>query len=238
MLIIPAIDVINGKCVRLTQGDYAKGKVYRQNPLEVAKEFEASGLTHLHLVDLDGALEGTVTNWSTIESVCGSTNLVVDVGGGIKKQEEIDRLFNIGVHGVNLGSISVKEPETVYQWIQVYQDRIILSADVKGETVAIGGWQLNSAINVFDLIGKYLTKGIRYVTCTDIATDGMMMGPNIRLYEELVSRFPELKITASGGISSLEDLEKLAVTGVHGVIIGKAIYEGRISLEELNATFS
>ena len=234
MLIFPAIDVINGKCVRLTQGDYTRETVYREDPLEVAKEFEAAGLTHLHLVDLDGAKAGRVTNWKVIESICAGTKLIVDMGGGIKTREDLERLFDTGVRQANLGSIAVRNPEDVFGWIESFGDKIILSADVKDQQVAISGWQEASSLDVFNLIGMYMGKGIGYVTCTDISTDGTLQGPAIGLYEKLLLRFPEVRLIASGGVGSGEHLEKLASTGVYGTIVGKAIYEGKISLEELS----
>ena len=186
MRIIPAIDVIDGKCVRLTQGDYAQKKVYNENVLEVAKAFEDAGLKYLHLVDLDGAKAGKVVNWSVIESVCSSTNLAVDFGGGIKTLEEITRLFDLGVQQVNLGSIAVKNPALVQDWIETFgTEKIILSADVKNEKIAIGGWLEDSSIALSDLIADYLKNGITYITCTDISTDGMLQGPNIGLYKKV-----------------------------------------------------
>ena len=234
MKIIPAIDIIDGKCVRLTQGDYAQKKIYNENPLEVAQEFERAGLKHLHLVDLDGAKAGKVTNWNVAESICSKTALSVDFGGGIKQQQEIERLFDIGITQVNLGSIAVKNRALVYDWIDLFgPEKIILSADVKQEMIAISGWQETAGISVFDFVQQYLTKGLRYVTCTDIAVDGMLTGPSIPLYQKLITRFHDLQIIASGGVSSMDDLKKLKNTGVMGVIVGKAIYEGRIAVAEL-----
>jgi phosphoribosylformimino-5-aminoimidazole carboxamide ribotide isomerase len=236
MRIIPAIDIIDGKCVRLTQGDYAQKKVYNENPLEVAKEFEAAGLRYLHLVDLDGAKAGKVTNWKVVEDICGNTSLEVDFGGGIKTQEEISRLFAQGVKQVNLGSIAVKKPEMVYGWLYEFgAEKIILSADVKNEMVAIAGWLEDSKITITDFIKTYQPADIRYVTCTDISVDGMLTGPNTALYNKLLSHFPELKIIASGGVSSLDDLTALKKLNVDGVIVGKAIYEGRILLDQLTS---
>ncbi len=234
MRIIPAIDLIDGKCVRLTQGDYAQKKIYNENPVEVAKSFEDAGLKYLHLVDLDGAKAGKVTNWKVVESITSNTNLYVDFGGGIKTEEEIKKLFDLGVKQVNLGSIAIKEPKKVYQWIDTFgPDKIILSADVKGEQIAISGWQENSEVSINDFILDYQSAGIQYVTCTDISTDGMLNGPNLNLYEKLLKHFPELMIIASGGVSSMEDLYALRKAGVDGVIVGKAIYEGRIDLYDL-----
>jgi phosphoribosylformimino-5-aminoimidazole carboxamide ribotide isomerase len=234
MRIIPAIDLIDGKCVRLTQGDYAQKKVYNENPLDVAKSFEDQGLQFLHLVDLDGAKAGKVTNWKVVESITTHTKLVVDFGGGIKTDDEIRKLFERGVQQVNLGSIAVKEPEKVIQWIDEFgSDKIILSADVKNNTIAISGWQENSSINIRNFLRDYIENGIEYVTCTDISTDGMLTGPNIELYKTLILSFPQLHLVASGGVGTMEDLHELKRIGVDGVIVGKAIYEGRVKLEEL-----
>lgn len=235
MRIIPAIDLIDGKCVRLTQGDYAQKKIYNENPLEVAKEFEGSGIKYLHLVDLDGAKAGKVINWKVVESITSQTTLAVDFGGGIKTDSELTRLFDLGVKQVNLGSIAVKEPAKVAAWIKQYgKEKIILSADVKEELVAISGWLENSQLSITDFLNDYQTNGIEYVTCTDISTDGMLSGPNITLYKKLLSLFPALKLIASGGVSSMDDLGELKSIHVDGVIIGKAIYEGRVTLKELS----
>lgn len=234
MRIIPAIDIIDGKCVRLTQGDYAKKKIYNENPLEMARTFEDAGLKYLHLVDLDGAKAGKVMNWKVIESITSKTNLKIDFGGGIKTADEINRLFSAGVQQVNLGSIAVKNPELVYSWLEVYgPEKIILSADVKDEFIAIGGWLENSNISIIDFLGDYLKKGIRFITCTDIRTDGMLQGPNVELYTKILNTFPAIKLIASGGVSGKEDIEKLKKIKVDGVIVGKAIYEGRIDLNTL-----
>jgi phosphoribosylformimino-5-aminoimidazole carboxamide ribotide isomerase len=234
MRIIPAIDIIDGKCVRLSQGDYDQKKIYHENPLDVARSFEDAGLKYLHLVDLDGAKAGKVTNWKVIESVATQTSLSVDFGGGIKTGEEIRSLLGFGVSQVNLGSIAVKDPEKVSRWISDFgSDKIILSADVKNECIAISGWQENSALEIISFLRNYQEKGIHYVACTDISTDGMLGGPNFGLYKKLTAEFPSLKIIASGGISSVEDLNRLKETGVEGVIVGKAIYERKITLPEL-----
>jgi phosphoribosylformimino-5-aminoimidazole carboxamide ribotide isomerase len=234
MRIIPAIDIIDGKCVRLTQGDYTKKKVYNENPLEMAKTFEGAGLKYIHLVDLDGAKAGKVINWKVVESIASGTDLNIDFGGGIKTDAEINRLFCAGIRQVNLGSIAVKNPELVYEWIKSFgTDRIILSADVKGEKIATGGWLESSDISITDFLHRYLEKGIRYITCTDISTDGMLQGPNLALYRKLLNTFSGIKLVASGGVSGNQDLEALRKINVDGVIVGKAIYEGRISLESL-----
>lgn len=235
MRIIPAIDIIEGKCVRLTQGDYKQKKIYNNNPLDVAKSFEDAGLKYLHLVDLDGAKAGEVINWSVVENITMQTSLQVDFGGGIKKEKEIALLLELGVKQINLGSIAVKQPETVYQWIEKFgADKIVLSADVKDEKIQVSGWQENSAIMIDDFIENYKIKGLQYVACTDIGTDGMLIGPNLLLYKKLINLFPEIKWIASGGVSSLYDIQELRSLGVDGIIIGKAIYENRISLNELN----
>lgn len=234
MRIIPAIDIIDGKCVRLSQGDYDQKKIYHENPLLVARSFEEAGLKYLHLVDLDGAKAGKVTNWKVVETITAQTGLQIDFGGGIKTQQEIEQLFALGVKQVNLGSIAVKQPAQVQQWIETFgSGKIILSADAKHEKIAIGGWQENSTIGLSDFISDYVQKGIQYITCTDISTDGMLAGPNTALYKKLMQQFPGIKLIASGGVSASHDLTALKETGVDGVIVGKAIYEGRISLPEL-----
>lgn len=236
MRIIPAIDIIDGKCVRLTQGDYGQKKIYNDSPLEVARSFEGAGLKYLHLVDLDGAKAGKVTNWKVVESITANTSLAVDFGGGVKTGDELSNLFNAGIKQVNLGSIAVKNPGLVNDWIHHYgSEKIILSADVKNEMIAISGWQEDATITLNDFLNDYLLRGISYVTCTDISTDGMLTGPNIGLYKKIRSNFPSIHIIASGGVSGLADLHELKEAGVAGVIIGKAIYEGRITLKELEA---
>ena len=234
MRIIPAIDIIDGKCVRLVQGDYAQKTIYNENPLEVARSFENAGLTHLHLVDLDGAKAGKVISWQVVEKITSGTSLKVDFGGGIKTTEEVERLLNLGVSQVNLGSIAVREPEKITDWIQQFgADSIILSADVKNEMISIDGWQQNSAINIVAFLRDYIQRGIKHVTCTDIGTDGMLTGPNVELYKKILLSFPQLHLIASGGVSSLDDLHELKLIGADGAIVGKAIYEGRILLDDL-----
>lgn len=234
MRIIPAIDIIDGKCVRLTQGDYAQKKVYNESPLEVAKTFQDAGLGYLHLVDLDGAKAGKVINWKVIETITAGTNLTVDFGGGVKTDAEMERLFGSGVAQVNLGSIAVKDPDMVQGWIEKYgSDKIVLSADVKDEQIAISGWLETSAISISDFVDDYLKRGISYITCTDISTDGMLQGPNTSLYAKLMKAFPSIKLIASGGVSGMDDLAALDKINVDGVIVGKAIYEGRVRLEDL-----
>ena len=234
MRIIPAIDIIDGKCVRLTQGDYAQKVIYSEDPLEMARSFEDAGLTHLHLVDLDGAKNGKVTNWNVVEAIAKNTKLKVDFGGGIKTRDEVNKLLAAGVEQVNLGSIAVHEPDKVIAWMEEFgADSIILSADVKNEFISINGWQDKSTINIVTFLRDYVHRGIVNVTCTDISTDGMLTGPNFELYEKLLLSFPQLIVIASGGVSCVDDLIELKRIGVDGVIVGKAIYEGKITLEEL-----
>jgi phosphoribosylformimino-5-aminoimidazole carboxamide ribotide isomerase len=234
MRIIPAIDLIDGKCVRLSQGDYTQKKVYHDDALQVAKTFEAAGLRYLHLVDLDGAKAGNVINWNVVEAISAETSLIIDFGGGIKTTAEIEKLFRLGVHQVNLGSIAVKDPARVQAWIKTFgREKIVLSADVKNNTIAISGWQEDSSLDLYTFIDTYIGYGIEYITCTDISTDGMLQGPNISLYQDLTSRFPFVKVIASGGVSRLDDLQKLKTSNVDGVIVGKAIYEEKITLHEL-----
>lgn len=236
MKIIPAIDIIDGQCVRLAQGDYAQKKVYETDPVAVARTFEEAGLEYLHLVDLDGAKQGKVTNWKVVEEICSSTSLKVDFGGGIKTKSEIRQLLELGVKQVNLGSVAVKEPEKVSIWVDEFgADKIILSADVREERIAISGWTETSSLSIQDFISNYQKIGITYVTCTDISKDGMLGGPNVDLYAKLLTQFPSLKLIASGGVSNLNDLKQLKATGLYGAIVGKAIYEGRVSLTELQS---
>lgn len=236
MRIIPAIDIIDGKCVRLTQGDYGNKKIYNTDPLEVAKSFEDAGLICLHLVDLDGAKNGKVTNWDVVKTICDHTSLHIDFGGGVKTREEVVKLFEVGVRQINVGSIAVKNPPLVFQWIEEFgPEAIVLSADVKDEIVAIGGWMESSSLTLFNYISEYLAHGIRYVACTDISTDGMLSGPNTKLYKRIMQEFPTIRLIASGGVSSMDDVYDLRESGVDGVIIGKAIYEGRILLADLLA---
>jgi phosphoribosylformimino-5-aminoimidazole carboxamide ribotide isomerase len=234
MRIIPAIDIIDGKCVRLRQGDYTQKTIYNESPLEVAKAFENAGFQYLHVVDLDGAKAGKVTNWGVIENITSQTALKADFGGGIKTEADIKRLFDAGVKQVNLGSIAVKNTGLVAGWIEKYgADKIILSADVKDEMICIAGWLENSTISIIDFVSDYLARGITYVTCTDIGTDGMLQGPNVGLYDKLLTAFPGIKLIASGGVSGIDDLKILKELKVDAVIVGKAIYEGKVGLEAL-----
>lgn len=236
MRIIPAIDIIDGKCVRLTQGDYSKMKVYRQDPVDVAKEFEDADLEYLHLIDLDGAKKGKVVNWKVIEDIQSKTALLVDFGGGVKSTEDVESLIDLGINQVNVGSLAVKQPELFREWLHEYgTENFILSADVKGNEVMINGWVENSTILLTDLVNLFIKDGLEFLCCTDIKTDGMLSGPNLELYKNLRAQFPTLKLIASGGISSLEDLDDLHNLKVDGAIVGKAIYENKITLHELKS---
>ncbi len=240
MRIIPAIDIIEGKCVRLTKGDYSTKKVYNENPLEVAKRFEDSGIEFLHLVDLDGAKTSHIVNYKVLEQIATKTNLKVDFGGGLKSNKDLKIAFESGANQITGGSIAVKNPEVFTSWIETYGvDKIILGADCNNEKIAVSGWQEESELDVIPFIKNYQSKGIQYVICTDIAKDGMLEGPSFNLYKRIFSEChseqgeESLKLIASGGISTFEELPKLQELGCEGVIIGKAIYENRISLKQL-----
>jgi phosphoribosylformimino-5-aminoimidazole carboxamide ribotide isomerase len=236
MEIIPAIDIIDGKCVRLTQGDYAQKKVYNEHPLEVAMAFEDAGLRRLHLVDLDGAKAGRVKNWKVLETLAGKTGMVIDFGGGIKTAEDVDIVFNSGAAMATVGSIAVKDGPLFISWLQEYgAGRFLLGADVKEEKIAIGGWMETTDRWVYDFIREYMEKGVRQVFCTDVSKDGLLQGPALDLYRNIIDKFPGLHFIASGGVSGMDDVRRLAEIGCKGVIIGKAIYEGRILLHEILA---
>ncbi len=234
MRIIPAIDIIDGKCVRLTQGDFGQMKIYREDPVDVALEFQDVDMEYLHLVDLDGAKKGHVVNWRIIEDIQKRTALTVDFGGGVQSEDEVETLLDLGVNQINIGSLAIKEPEKFIEWLHKYSaENFILSADVKNENIMINGWLESANYRVIDLVNKFIEHGLEYVTCTDIGSDGMMKGPNLGLYKKIKARFPNLKINASGGISSIDDIKELQYLKLHGVIIGKAIYEGRFNLADL-----
>lgn len=234
MIVIPAIDVIDGKCVRLTQGDYSQKKIYNEHPLEVAKQFEDAGLNRLHLVDLDGAKAGAVKNWKVLETIAGKTSLVIDFGGGVKTSKDVTIIFNSGAALATVGSIAIKDEKEFINWLaQFGAGKFLLSADVKNEKIAIHGWQETSDIWVYDFIEKYIQHGIKQIFCTDVSKDGKLEGPSIGLYKNIIEKFPSLDFIASGGVSSMKDLEELEKIGCKGVIVGKAIYENRISLKEL-----
>jgi len=231
---IPAIDIIEGKCVRLTQGDYSQKTIYNENPLEVAKSFEAAGLEYLHLVDLDGAKQKKVINYKVLEEIASKTSLKIDFGGGVQSDEDIEKVFEAGAKQITAGSIALKNPDLLDAWIGRYgSEKIILGADVKNEYIAVGGWEETSQTHILDFLEKYTVKGIRYVICTDISKDGLLQGASVALYQKIRQRFPELYLIASGGVSSMQDLHELEQNDLEGAIIGKAIYEGKISLEEL-----
>ncbi|WAC11542.1 1-(5-phosphoribosyl)-5-[(5-phosphoribosylamino)methylideneamino]imidazole-4-carboxamide isomerase [Dyadobacter pollutisoli] len=232
--IIPAIDLIEGKCVRLTQGDYSQKTIYNENPVDVAMEFEDAGIKRLHLVDLDGAKAKKVINWKVLERIASKTKLHIDFGGGVQSDDDLKVVFESGAKQVTGGSIAVKQPEVFENWLAVYGgDRIILGADAKKEKVAVSGWEEGTEIWVYDFVEKWVEKGVKYTISTDVAKDGLLQGPSFDLYKNMQDKCPDLKIIASGGISGLEDVEKLAEMNIYGVIIGKAIYENRISLADL-----
>lgn len=232
--IIPAIDLIEGKCVRLTQGDYATRKVYNEDPLEVTKAFEDAGIRRLHVVDLDGAKAGHIVNYRVLEKLAGHTSLIIDFGGGLKQTKDVEIAFDCGAQMVTGGSIAVKDPETFTAWIARFgSERIILGADAKDRRIAISGWEEATDAELLPFIQKYREQGIEKVICTDISRDGMLEGPAVDLYQEILEAVPEIYLIASGGVSSIADIEKLAEANVPAVIFGKALYEGRITLKEL-----
>lgn len=234
MHVIPAIDLIGGKCVRLSQGDYNRKTDYHDDPLEMAKRFEGAGLTRLHLVDLDGAKAKKIINGDVLQRICSETCLIVDFGGGIQAQEELEKAFALGAHQVTGGSIAVRNPSLFEVWLDTYgADRIILGADAKGKKIAVGGWEETTNLELIPFIEGYYQKGVRQVICTDVAKDGLLQGPSFGLYKEILQELPDLMLIASGGVSCLKDLEELQKIGVYGTIVGKAYYEGKVSLAEL-----
>lgn len=232
MKIIPAIDIIDGKCVRLSKGDYQTKKIYNENPVEVAKEFESYGIRFLHLVDLDGAKSKHIVNQKVIERIAKETSLQIDFGGGLKSAEDIEIAFNSGAAQITIGSMAVQNPEWCYDLIKKYHEKIILGADCENRKIKTSGWLKESNKDVIELIIDYQQKGVQQVICTDIAKDGMLEGPSIDLYEDILIR-TSVQLVASGGISRMEDVLKMKEIGCSGAIIGKAIYEGRISLQQL-----
>jgi phosphoribosylformimino-5-aminoimidazole carboxamide ribotide isomerase len=234
MKIIPAIDIIDGKCVRLRKGDYGSKIIYNENPLEVAKMFEDSGFNYLHIVDLDGAKSSKVVNFEILESISINTNLKIDFGGGVKSTEDFKRVIDAGANQVTVGSIAVKNPLLLFDWIEQYgADRIILGADVKGLNIATDGWLETSDLTLFNFLKDYHAKGIKNVLCTDISKDGMLEGPAFELYSFIMAEYPDVDLIASGGVSCLEDVITLKENGIPSVVIGKAIYENKIDLKEL-----
>ena len=234
MRIIPAIDIIDGKCVRLSKGDYETKKIYNENPVEVAKEFEDFGIQYLHLVDLDGAKAKKIINQKVIENIAKNTNLIVDFGGGIRSEEDLQKVFDSGAKKVTLGSIAVVNPELCLAWLEKFgAEKLILGADCLDKKIKTSGWLENSETDVVDFIKEYQKKGFNEVVCTDISKDGMLQGPSTALYQEIIEN-STIELIASGGISNIEDVQKMKEIGCAGTIIGKAIYEGRISLEQLS----
>ena len=235
MEIIPAIDIIEGKCVRLTHGDYSQKKIYNEHPLEVARQFEDAGLKRLHLVDLDGAKAGAVQNWKVLESIAGKTSLVINFGGGIKSDKDVEIVFNSGAQLATVGSVAVKDAASFVSWLNQYgADKFLLGADVKNEKLTITGWTEQTEIWIYDFIEDYFSKGVRQLFCTDVSRDGALEGPAVELYRSITQKFKELHFIASGGVSGEADLDALEEAGCSGVIIGKAIYEGRVTLSSLS----
>lgn len=234
MRIIPAIDIIDGKCVRLSKGDYSTKIIYNENPLEVAKSFESHGIEYLHLVDLDGAKSSTIVNYKIIEQIASKTKLKIDFGGGLKSDSDVRIAFESGANQITGGSIAIKKSELFEEWIAYYgSEKVILGADALNEKVAVFGWLENSNVDLIPFIKSYQNKGIKYVICTDISKDGMLEGPSFELYSRILSEISEIKLIASGGISTFEELPKLEKMGCEGTIIGKAIYENRITLKQI-----
>jgi phosphoribosylformimino-5-aminoimidazole carboxamide ribotide isomerase len=235
MQIIPAIDLIDGKCVRLTEGDYAQKKIYNEDPLEVAKAFEGIGLMRLHLVDLDGAKAGEVVNWKVLDKIANQTSLKIDFGGGIKKEATLKTVLDTGATYATIGSLAVKNRDLFESWIERFGAAVfMLGADVFEEKIAIGGWLEKTEIDVYDFMQSYINKGLKQMFCTDIQKDGKLQGPSIELYRKIIAKFPDLQLIASGGVSNLQDLKDLREIGCSAAIVGKAIYENRISLTELS----
>ena len=234
MRLIPAIDIIDGKCVRLSKGDYNTKKIYNESPLEVAKEFEAHGIQHLHLVDLDGAKSKHIVNHKVLEQIASQTNLKIDFGGGLKTDEDLKIAFESGANQITGGSIAVKDADVFRSWLTKFgADKIILGADANNEKIAVSGWLEESDQELIPFVQGYQKEGVSYVICTDISKDGMLQGPSFDLYEKMLKQIPNIKLIASGGISTFEELPKLAELGCEGTIIGKAIYENRISMKQL-----
>jgi phosphoribosylformimino-5-aminoimidazole carboxamide ribotide isomerase len=234
MQIIPAIDIIDGKCVRLTKGDYNVKTIYNENPVEVAKQFEAAGLQRLHLVDLDGAKAGNVMNWKVLDTIANATALHIDFSGGLSTTQQVEQCFNYGATYASIGSIAVKNESLFMDWIaQFGAAKFIVGADVNDEKIAIKGWTEQTTISVFDLIEKYTGKGIEQFFVTDISKDGLLQGPSTELYKKIIAQFEGIKLIASGGVSNYNDLETLQSIGCSAAIVGKAIYENKISLSEL-----
>ncbi|MFM2358568.1 MAG: 1-(5-phosphoribosyl)-5-[(5-phosphoribosylamino)methylideneamino]imidazole-4-carboxamide isomerase [Bacteroidota bacterium] len=234
MTIIPAIDLINGCCVRLTQGDYHQQKTYNSNPVEVALAFEKAGIKRLHVVDLDGAKQGRLINLPVLKAIADTTNLIIDFGGGIKTQEDVEQVLEAGAAMATIGSIAVKQPALVQEWIRLFgANKILLGADVLNGTIRVNGWQQDSGIQLFNFLNEMLHAGITQFFCTDISKDGLLQGPAITLYQQIKEKYPQLFCIASGGVSNFNDLVLLKAAGCDAAIVGKAFYEGHITLDEL-----
>lgn len=234
MYIIPAIDIIEGKCVRLTQGDYSQKKVYNENPVEVAKMFEDAGIKRLHLVDLDGAKQKKIVNAKVLENIATKTTLHIDFGGGVQSDEDIRLAFDCGAKQITGGSIAIKNPDLFESWLRSYgSEKIILGADARNEKISVSGWEEETSIWIYDFLEKWIDKGVKYTISTDVAKDGLLQGTSVDLYKKMKGQFSELQIIASGGVSNMKDIEDLVGLNIFGVIVGKAIYEGRISLKEI-----
>lgn len=236
MEIIPAIDIIDGKCIRLAQGDFTQKTIYNEDPLEVALQFESIGIKRLHLVDLDGARHGKLINYPILEKLASKTKLKIDYSGGINTNEAIEQVFACGAKIASIGSVAIKNKELFFSWIQQYgADKILLGADVKNEKIAINGWLQTTDVLLFDFIKENIGEGVATIFCTDISKDGLMQGPSIELYKKIKKNFPELNLIGSGGVSNKEDVMLLKEIGCSGIIIGKAIYEGSITMNELKS---
>ncbi len=232
--IIPAIDIIDGKCVRLSQGDYSQRKIYNENPLEIAKAFEGVGVRRLHLVDLDGAKAQHIVNHKVLETIATQTSLTIDFGGGLKSDDDLRIAFESGASMITGGSIAVKNPDTFLSWLEKFgAEKIILGADVKDEKIAVSGWVETTDVDLLPFVQKFMAEGVDKCICTDISKDGMLKGPSLELYKKMLAEMPSLYLIASGGVSSMKDIEQLDEAKVPAVITGKAIYEGRIKMEEL-----
>ncbi len=237
--IIPAIDIIDGKCVRLSQGDYSQRKVYNENPLEIAKAFEGVGVKRLHLVDLDGAKAQHIVNYKVLETIASQTSLTIDFGGGLKSDDDLRIAFESGASMITGGSIAVKKPDTFLSWLEKFgAEKIILGADVKDEKIAVSGWIETTNVDLLPFVQKFMDKGVDKCICTDISKDGMLKGPSVDLYKKMLAAMPSLYLIASGGVSSMGDIEQLEEAKVPAVITGKAIYEGRIKMEDLSRYLS
>ena len=237
MQIIPAIDIRDGKVVRLIEGDYSQMSVYKNSPLDTAKMFEGAGLQSVHIVDLDGARLGKVVNYKIIEQISSKTNLKIDVGGGLKTHEDVRIVFECGAHQINVGTLAVKNKSLFLEWLSFYgNEKVILSADVRDEKIAVSGWEEATKINLFDFLADYISHGLKNCVCTDISKDGKLQGVSIDLYKKVLEQFPSLQLVASGGVKDMSDIENAKKIGCYGIIIGKALYENRITLKQLVQT--